>query len=118
MPLRVQTGFIFALIFTFAMGLHFMLVDRRLNTAFPTLFKTKSRMVLLAALFLGWFLTDVTNPINVVLASFMIAFLSGSVLYEVFREELPVVNGVKFLSFSMGLISVAALLVWQIILEV
>jgi len=113
MPLRVQTSLFFAIIFTVTMGLHFILVDRRLNQYFPLLFERSGRPILLLALFAGWFVTAITNPINVELAGFMVAFLSGSVLYGVFREELPAVHGSKFLSFTLGLVLVGALLVWQ-----
>jgi hypothetical protein len=116
MPLRVQTGLVFAMVFTFAIGLHFILVDRRLVGRYPSLFSRSGRLVLLGSLFLGWLVSVVTDPINVFAVSVMIAFLSGSVLYGVFREELPVVQGAKFLSFTVGLLSVGALLVWQTIL--
>ncbi len=113
MPLRVQTSIFFAVIFTFAIGLRFMLSDRRFNQSYPKMFAKSGRIFLVFTLFLGWFVTAVTNPINVALVGFMVAFLSGSVLYGAFREELPVVRAAKFLSFSSGTVLVGGLLVWQ-----
>ncbi len=116
MPLRVQTSLFFSVIFTLTMGLHFVLVDRRFNQYFPALFNRNGRSFLLVSLFAGWFITVVTDPINVTLVGFMIAFLSGSILYNVFREELPAAEGARFISFSAGLVVVGALLVWQALL--
>ena len=111
MPLRVQTGIWFAIIFSFSMGIHFILMDRNFDYHFKEYFNRSGRFILLFALLLGWFITAVTNPINVLFASLMIAFLSGSVLYTVFREELPSAKKPHFISFILGILLVTLLLV-------
>ena len=113
MPLRVQTGLSFAVIFAVAIGLHFMLVDRNFSAHFGKQFSGKARLMFLLALLLGWVVTVVTDPVNVLLVSLMVAFLAGSVLYNVFREELPMGKNSSFGGFCVGVILFAGLLLWQ-----
>lgn len=113
MPLRVQTGLFFSIVFTVAMSLHFILYDRGFNRHFPRRFSRKGRLLLLGSLFLGWLVTALTEPINVLLVSLMIAFLSGSIMYNVFKEELPQERQSSYLWFTIGLLGTAGLLMLQ-----
>lgn len=110
MPLRVQTGLVYALIFTVAMALHFVLSDRNFNRHFRHHFSLSGRLILLASLAAGWVVTALTEPINVMAVSLMIAFLSGSILYNVFKEELPAERNSSYPCFTLGLGVVTALL--------
>ncbi|MCF8033784.1 MAG: ZIP family metal transporter [Desulfarculaceae bacterium] len=110
MPLRVQTGLGYAVIFTAAMALHFTFTDRGLNRHFPRRFHYKGRLLLVASLGAGWVVTALTDPINVLAVSLMIAFLSGSILYNVFKEELPTERESSYPWFSLGLGLATALL--------
>ena len=110
MPLRVQTGVVYAGIFSIVMGLHFILTDRHFNLHFSRQFNHGGRFFLLAALLLGWGVTAMTNPINVFIVSLMIAFLSGSILYNVFHRELPNGKDSSFISFTLGIVIIGALL--------
>ncbi len=103
MPLRVQTGLGYALIFTVAMALHFTFTDRGLNRHFPRRFHHGGRLILVGSLGLGWVVTALTEPINVLAVSLMIAFLSGSILYNVFKEELPTERESSYPWFALGL---------------
>lgn len=113
MPLRVQTGWFFSIIFTVAMGLHFVMNDRGLGRHFPRRFTANGRFLLIGSLGLGWLITAVTDPINVEAVSLMIAFLSGSVLYNVFKEELPGERASSYPWFVCGLGLTSALLLGQ-----
>jgi len=113
MPLRVQTGVFFSIVFTVAMSLHFILQDRGFNRHFPKRFYLQGRLLLLGSLFLGWLITALTEPINVLLVSLMIAFLSGSIMYNVFKEELPQERQSSYLWFAIGLLGTAGLLMLQ-----
>lgn len=117
MPLRVQTGILYSIIFTAAMGLHFTMMDRNFNRHFSRNFSVNGRIILVLALLLGWVVTAITDPINVLAVCLMIAFLSGSILYNVFREELPLEN-TSYLAFSLGLIITAGLLILPLVLMV
>ena len=110
MPLRVQTGLGYALIFTAAMSLHFTFTDRGLNRHFPHRFDHGGRLILVGSLGAGWLVTALTDPINVMAVSLMIAFLSGSILYNVFKEELPTERESSYPWFALGLGLTTALL--------
>lgn len=111
MPLRVQSGATYAILFAIVIGLHFIFVDRSFNRNFHQHFSVSGRLFLLGILFLGWLVTALTNPINVVVVSFMIAFLAGSVLYTVFREELPTSEKSSFISFTVGILLLSSILI-------
>lgn len=110
MPLRVQTGAVYAVIFTVAMALHFVFTDRNFNRNFHAQFSIAGRLILVGSLLAGWLVTVLTEPISVILVSLMIAFLSGSILYNVFREELPVEKRSSYPWFVIGLAVTTGLL--------
>jgi hypothetical protein len=110
MPLRLQTGIAFALLFTVAMGLHFVLTDRGLSEHYPRRFRRYGRPVLAAALVAGWALAAVAAPQSTVLVALLTAFLGGSVLLNVFKEELPSARRASFGWFLAGLVLYGALL--------
>ena len=110
MPLRVQTGLFFAILFTAAMGLHFILTDRNFNRHFRRRFCVGGRLTLVGSLFCGWLVTALTDPVNVTIVGLMIAFLSGSILYNVFKEEIPSDRGSSYGWFTIGLGLTALLL--------
>ncbi len=111
MPLRVQTGLGYSLLFVFAIGLHFMMTDLGMSRYFSAFFTRSGRIVLLAALFLGWGVSAVTDPIHIMVAILMVAFLSGAILYTVFREELSFDRDSSFTAFSLGIVFTTVLLV-------
>jgi hypothetical protein len=110
MPLRLRTGVAFAIMFTVAMGLHFVLTDRALEAHYPRRFRRYGRVVLAAALLAGWALAALLAPTSAVVVALLTAFLGGSVLLNVFREELPTERRSSFGWFLVGLVLYAALL--------
>jgi len=110
MPLRLRTGVAFALLFTVAMGLHFVLTDRSLEEHYPVRFKRYGRLVLGAALVVGWALAALFSPSSTVVVALLTAFLGGSILLNVFKEELPSERASSFLWFCVGLVVYSALL--------
>lgn len=111
MPLRVQTGFWYSLVFTLAVGFHFFIADRALNEHFPKQFQKSGRAVLISALFLGWIISAITDPVNVMYAALLIAFLSGSILFTVFKEEIPSDKESKYGWFVAGSALMSILLI-------
>lgn len=89
MPLRVRTGVAFAVLFTVAMGLHFVLTDRGLEEHYPDRFTSRHRVGLAAALVIGFLLGWAAAPSHTVVVSLLVALLGGAVLLNVFKEELP-----------------------------
>ncbi|HEX8105061.1 MAG TPA: hypothetical protein VF533_20745 [Solirubrobacteraceae bacterium] len=110
MPLRIRTGVAFAALFTVAMGLHFVLTDRGLEEHYPRRFARAGRPLLAVALLAGWALVAIFAPSSTVLVSLLTAFLGGSILLNVFKEELPSNRGSSFLWFTIGLGLYSALL--------
>ncbi len=114
MSLRALSGLTYTILFTFAMALHFVLTDRKLSRMFPLRFAHLGRGLLGVSLFLGWFLSVAFDPVRVLFVAFMTAFLAGSILLNVFREELPNGNLVSFRAFTVGAVFIAIISLLQI----
>ncbi len=110
MVLRLRTGLAFALLFTVAMGLHFVLTDRGLEERYPRHFSTRGRLALAAALLAGWVLAAVFAPSSALVVALVTALLGGSILLNVFKEEIPSGRRSSFGWFVVGLVLYAALL--------
>jgi hypothetical protein len=110
MALRLRTGIAFALLFTVAMGLHFVLTDRSLEEHYPRRFAGSGRLLLAAGLVAGWALAAVFAPTSPVLVAVLTALLGGSILLNVFKEELPSTGRSSYGWFMVGLTLYAGLL--------
>ena len=110
MALRVRTGLLFAALFTVAMGLHFVLTDRGLAEHYPRRFAANGRVLLAGALLLGWGLSALAAPVSTLLVVVLTALLAGSVLLNVFKEELPSERDSSYGWFLAGLVLYAGLL--------
>jgi hypothetical protein len=114
MSLRAQISISATFLFTFAMALHFVLTDRKFSRLYPKKFKSLGRFILIVFLFVGWVSSVIFDPVNVVVAAFMLAFLAGSVLLNVFREELPDAGITNYWWFLIGSTIIAVLLLLQV----
>jgi hypothetical protein len=110
MPLRLRTGLLFTVLFTVAMGLHFVLTDRGLAEHYPRQFGTGGRAALAAALLGGWVVAAVFAPSSTLLVAVLTALLGGSILLNVFKEEVPANRRSSFPWFLTGLTLYAGLL--------
>jgi hypothetical protein len=113
MALRALSSITATLLFTFAMALHFVLTDRKFCRAYPNAFDHKGRFILICALLMGWLCSVIFDPVNVLVAAFMVAFLAGSVLLNVFREELPATGLLSYCWFVFGTVLIAVILLLQ-----
>ena len=111
MPLRLRTGVGFGLLFAVAMALHFVLTDRGLEEHYRRRFDNRARYALAGALLAGWLLGLLFAPTSTLVVSLLSALLAGSVLLNVFKEELPSDRQSSFGWFVVGLVLYAALLV-------
>ncbi len=109
-PLRLRTGVVFGLLFAVAMALHFVLTDRGLEEHYRRRFDNRGRFALAAALVAGWLLAWLFAPTRTVVVSVLTALLGGSILLNVFKEELPSARRSSFAWFLVGLVLYAALL--------
>ncbi len=110
MALRLRTGVAFALLFTVAMGLHFVLTDRSLEEHYPRRFARSGRLLLAGALLAGWSLDTLFAPTSTLLVALLTAGLGGSILLNVFKEELPATRRSSYRWFLTGVVLYAALL--------
>jgi hypothetical protein len=102
MAVRVEVGLDFAILFTLVMGLDFVILDRNLEAHFPMYFDHQGRLLLGIALLLGWALAALTEPNNVMLIALLSSFLGGSVLFNVFHNEIPASGRSSFPAFTVG----------------
>ncbi|RBY91949.1 hypothetical protein DQ237_19250 [Blastococcus sp. TF02-8] len=110
MALRLRTGIAFAVLFTVAMGLHFVLTDRSLEEHYPRRFPGSGRMALAGALLVGWLLDALLAPTSTLVVALLTALLGGSILLNVFKEELPSTGRSSYPWFMVGLVLYAGLL--------
>ncbi len=110
MPIRVEADLSFAVLFTLVVGLHCVLVDRNLERHYPNQFDHRGRFILIACLFAGWGLAAYTEPNNVLVAAILTAFIGGSILVNVFHNELPSTEKSSFAAFTVGIVVGTALL--------
>jgi hypothetical protein len=112
LPVSWQASVPFALLFTLAIGLHFVLSDRGLEEHYGSRFdRWPPRLVLAGALVLGWALAALVAPTSAVVVSLLTAFLAGSILLNVFKEEIPSTRRSSFRWFAIGLTTYALLLI-------
>ncbi|MFC7401340.1 hypothetical protein [Citricoccus sp. GCM10030269] len=110
MVLRVRTGLLFAVLFTVAMGLHFVLTDRGLAEHYPRRFRAQGRVLLAGSLVLGWILAAMAAPTSTLVVAVLTAFIGGTTLLNVFKEEVPSNRSSSFLWFTIGLVLYSVLL--------
>lgn len=110
MPLRARTGLAFAILFTVAMGLHFILTDRELEERYADRFGRQGRLLLAGALVLGWLVAALVAPTSALLVALLTALLAGSILLNVFKDEIPPNGRTSFPWFLAGLTVYAVLL--------
>lgn len=111
MALRIRTGLGFAVLFTVAMGLHFVLTDRGLSERYPRRFRHSGRLLLTGALVAGWVASVLLAPTSTLVVSLLTALLGGAVLLNVVKEEVPSERRGSFGWFAAGLVIYGVLLV-------
>jgi zinc transporter ZupT len=106
-PMRDTTTLMF---FTLAMALHFLANDFALELHHRRSYTHIGRWILTAALVVGAVLgTAFALPEPLIAA--MIAFLTGGIILNVLKEELPEDRESRFSAFALGALSYAVLLI-------
>lgn len=98
---REMPGLRSLLLYFFAMAVHFVVNDFGLRDHFGQRYDRYGRWILAAMPLLGWgvgWLTKVGDPVIVAL----FAVLSGGVVLNVLKEELPEERASRFWAFSLG----------------
>lgn len=106
---RETPGVAALLWFAIAMALHFLVNDFGMQQDHKGRFDRVGRWVLAAALLAGWALGFFVE-VSELAVSAWIAFLTGSVILNVMKEELPEERESRFSAFVLGAFGYAALL--------
>lgn len=96
-------------LFAVALGLHFVVNDFGLRQHHKHQYDSVGRWVLAGAVLAGW-LTGASAPISESALAVVLALLSGGVVLNVLKEELPAERDSRFPPFAAGAAAYAALL--------
>lgn len=109
-PEQFEEDILFTLIYVIAMGLHLLSSDHHLSEKYPRLFHHYGRFILIAAITAG-LVTDFFFPaVNRMFSGTLTALLSGFLIFNIFKEELPDHKSAKFRWFLAGVIVYITLL--------
>lgn len=97
------------LLFTIAMGLHYFIKDHNDALENPGVFKQCTRWLLAGALIAGYIFGQLTH-IPDALVAIAISFISGGVLLNVLRYELPKREKIGYLFFVAGAVIYSSIL--------
>jgi hypothetical protein len=111
LPTRVADDALGAAVFTVAIGVHVLVVDRGLVAHYPGRYGHVGRFVLAGALAAGWAAAVLAGPTSALAVSLTTAAVAGAVLLTVFQEELPRAGRSRVGPFLAGLTVYAAVLV-------
>lgn len=102
---------VFTWVFTGAMALHYLLIDRGFEEQFQERFDHRGRFVLLAAMLAGLLIAELVGERRGGYVEAARGFVAGSVLLNVFRGEVSYSRQSSFAWFAIGASAVTALLV-------
>lgn len=108
---RLEANVLGAALYTVAIGVHVLVVDRGLSEHYPRRFRRVGRFVLGAAMAVGWLASVLAAPTSTFVVVLLTAAVAGTVLLTVFKEELPTARRSRFGWFLVGLVGYAVLLV-------
>lgn len=97
------------MLFFIAIALHFITIDFSLREHYPTIYHRTGRWILAVAVIVGW-LTGIVFDLPLYLVSLLIAFLSGGIILNILKEELPAERQSRFVPFLLGGVAYAILL--------
>ena len=85
-----------------AIGIHLVHADYSFSGEYPQPFAAWGRYVMAAAPIIGWITVVIDGKTNEELNDIFVALLAGTILYNVFKEELPEHNKSHFRWFLAG----------------
>lgn len=100
---RNEDSLLSSTFFFLAMGFHFLINDYGLNQHHKDLYIRKGRWILSFTILLGWGVGLITSFSEMVLLS-ITAFLSGGIILNVLKEELPEERKSNFWAFLAGVV--------------
>lgn len=106
---REEPGLQSLLLFTFAMGVHFVVNDFGLRRHHREVYDRIGRWILVLGIFVGWFV-GIFYEVSEAAVAVLFAFLAGGVIMNVLKEELPEEHESRFWAFALGAAAYAAVL--------
>jgi uncharacterized membrane-anchored protein len=104
-----EKGTISLILYTVAMGLHFLVIDYALYQEHGSLYELRGKNILVLASLAGWLIAIcIEFPTNIIVT--IIGFVSGAVIMNSLINELPDGKEGKFPAFLLGGILYAVLL--------
>ncbi len=97
------------LLFTVAMGMHFLVVDFRLLKIHESIYSHIGRWILSTAILLGWGL-GWTIEISPAIAALLMGFVAGGIVLIVLQEEFSIQHPGTFYAFLAGAVLYSSLL--------
>ncbi|MEA5626787.1 hypothetical protein [Nostoc sp. UHCC 0251] len=97
------------LFYFFAMALHFVVNDNGLRENHKQIYDRIGRWLLVAAIIVGWVI-GIGTQIHQAAVTVLFAFLSGGIVLNVLKEELPEERESRFWAFALGTFGYAILL--------
>ncbi|HSK99252.1 MAG TPA: hypothetical protein VK869_02835 [Rubrobacteraceae bacterium] len=98
---REEPGLQSLLLFTFAMGVHFVVNDFGLRRHHKAAYERAGRWVLVLGILVGW-LVGVFYEVSEAAVAVLFAFLAGGVIMNTLKEELPEEHESRFWAFALG----------------
>jgi hypothetical protein len=108
---RVERGTLALAIYTFAMSVHFLIVDHSLSEEHGEKYERAGRWLLAASVLVGWLIGVFTSVSDVVFAR-LFAVLAGGVVITSLRGELPDERRGRFWPFCIGAVVFAVILLF------
>jgi predicted membrane channel-forming protein YqfA (hemolysin III family) len=109
-PELFETNLLFVFLYVVAIGFHLMHNDHSLGEKYHHQFNSWGRYVLLGAVAVGLAIDIFAEPANELVADVLTAMLAGSLLFNVFQEELPEPEHTSFRWFVAGVVVYVILL--------
>jgi hypothetical protein len=106
---RAERGPLALAVYTFAMALHFLILDHTLGEVHGDFYGWSGRSVLVASVLAGWLLAART-PLSDVVFARLFAVLAGGVVITTVTAELPGERRGRFWPFALGATGYAVLL--------
>lgn len=106
--LSLEVSGVEALFYSFAIGLHFVAIAHDMWRGFPAEYDQYGKFVLAAGIISGW-IVALSIDLAPIARSIIFAFVSGAMLFNVFKNELPNIKELNYFSF------IAAVLIYSAI---
>lgn len=97
------------LLFAIAMAFHFIVNDYALMEHYRNAYRRKGRWIMTIAIIAGWFI-GVLTEIPEMWITILFSFITGGIIMNVLKEELPDERKSNFWAFATGLVLYSALL--------